>query len=89
MDLVTLGALFLAQVTFVWVVVQVVGGGSEVRILAVAVQALLLRELELRQWHEIALADRRDDLVEEIGHRLRVTSLTGDFGEIMIVGKEV
>jgi hypothetical protein len=64
------------------------GGRGEVRILAVAGQALFLRKLELRERHEIALTDRRNDLVEEVGHRLRVTGLTRDVDEIVIMGKE-
>jgi hypothetical protein len=64
------------------------GSGGEVCVVTVAVQALLLRELELWERHEIALTNRCNDLVQQNVHGLRVTGLTRDIGKVVTVGEK-
>ena len=63
MHLVALETLLLTEVTGVRVVFEMIGGSSQIRIIAMASQALLLGDLQFAEWHEIALSNRRDDLV--------------------------
>jgi hypothetical protein len=69
MHLVALEALLLTQVTGVRVLFEMTGGSSQIRIVAMASQALLFGDLQLAEWHEIALSSGRDELVHQIGRR--------------------